>query len=246
VFWALALRALVTNQPEEARRYDEEALARARKTQQPYIEAEYTSMCSMMISMTSDDPRALELAENAFEVARPLGNDYILGLALEAGGIARYRTDPAAAIALLDEGIDVAAESSPATRDQSLFFKGIAHMSLREYGAAAQAFDAALAYHHASGAEYYQSMVLAACAGLLARTGSTSTATQLLGSLERLREKGRIIGAPRDLATQQRLRDRLQDSFDTNTFAELWAAGRQLTVDDAVSLARAELSQLFA
>jgi hypothetical protein len=89
-------------------------------------------------------------------------------------------------------------------------------------------------------------MVLAACAGLLARTGSASTAIQLLASLERLRDNGRIVGAPRDLAMQQQVRDRLQKTLDPNTFAELWAAGRQLTLDDAVSLARAELSQLAA
>ena len=240
----VALGVLVTNQPDEARRYDEEALARARKMHQPYVEAECLSICSMMIAMTSEDPRALALADQAIEVARPLGNDYLLDLALEAGGTARYRTDPAAAIALFDEVIEGSAISSPATRDQCIFFKGIAHASLREYGPAAQAFDAALAYQHAAGADYYQTMVLAAIAGLLARTGSTSTATQLLASLERLRDNGRIIGAPRDLAMQQQLRDRLRKTLDPNTFAELWAAGRQLTLDDAVSLARGELSQL--
>ncbi len=43
---------------------------------------------------------------------------------------------------------------------------------------------------------------------------------------------------------QQQLRDRLQDTVDPDTFAEVWAAGQHLTLDDAVSLARGELSQL--
>jgi hypothetical protein len=45
---------------------------------------------------------------------------------------------------------------------------------------------------------------------------------------------------------QQQLRDRLEHTLEPNTFAELWAAGRQLTLDDAVSLAQAELSQVAA
>jgi predicted ATPase/class 3 adenylate cyclase len=241
---AFGLEALVTNQPADARRYDEEALARASASQQPYVEAECMSTCSMMISMTSEDPRALELADHALELARPLGNDYCLAIALQAAGLARYRTDPPAAIALLDESIMVLQDSSPATRDMSLLFKGIAHGSLREYGLAAHALDAALAYHHAAGTEYYQRIGLAAVAGLLARTGSTSTASQLLGALERLRDDDLIVGAPRDLAMQQQLRDRLQRDVEPNTFAEQWTAGRRLTLDDAVSLARAELSQL--
>jgi hypothetical protein len=89
-------------------------------------------------------------------------------------------------------------------------------------------------------------MVLAAVARFLARIGSTSTAIQLLGSLQRLRDQGQIIGAPPDPAMQQQLRDRLQDTLEPKTLAELWTAGRRLTLDDAVSPARAELSQLAA
>jgi predicted ATPase/class 3 adenylate cyclase len=241
----LALGALVTNRPDEARSYAEQALVRAKADQDPYTEVECLSLCSVMISMTSEDPRALELAEQAIEMARHLGNDYLLFLALEDAGLAKYRADPAAAIALFEESrmhsLDVFT-----IRDHALFFKGIAHVRLREYWAAAQAFDAALAFHHAAGAQYYQSMVLAGVAGLLARTGSTSTAIQLLGSLEGLRDQGQVIGAPRDLAMQQRLRDRIQDSVEPDTFAELWAAGRRLKLDDAVSLARAELSHVAA
>jgi hypothetical protein len=43
---------------------------------------------------------------------------------------------------------------------------------------------------------------------------------------------------------QQQLRDRFQEIVEPDTFAELWAAGRRLTLDDAVSLARSELSEV--
>jgi hypothetical protein len=69
------------------------AAARASAAQQPYAEVDCLSLCSTMISMTSEDPRALELADQAIEMARPLGNDYLLSLALAQAGIAKYRTD---------------------------------------------------------------------------------------------------------------------------------------------------------
>jgi hypothetical protein len=53
-----------------------------------------------------------------------------------------------------------------------------------------------------------------------------------------------MSGAPRDLAVQEQLRNRLRQTIDPDAFADLWAAGRHLTPDDAVSLARAELSQV--
>ena len=240
----LSVSALITNQPTEARRHVEKALAQARAMEQPFLEVECLSVCSVMLSMTSNDPRRLELADQAIEIARRLGNDYCLALALEAGGLARYRSDPAAAIEFLDECTTISTGAALAVHDQALLFKGIAHISQHEYGPAAEAFDAALAFHHATGAAYYEGTVLAAVAAFLARIGSMSAATQLLGSLEHLSDQGDLIGAPRDLALRVSLRDRLHQTMDGETFAEYWAAGRQLTLDDAVSLARTELSQV--
>jgi predicted ATPase/class 3 adenylate cyclase len=240
---AFALGALVTNQPAEARRYSDEALKRAIAAHEPYVQAYCTAQNSIMISMTSDDPKALELADQALEMVRPLGNDFLLSIALEAAGVVRYLTDPTAAVALLDE-VTIIAAGQVAVRDMAIFFKGIAHVSLRQYRSAAQAFGDALALNHAAGAQYYECMVIAAIAHLLARTDSAAAALRLLGSLQRLRDDGQIIGAPRDLAMQEQLRDHLRQTIKADEFGDLWAAGRRLTLDDAVSLARAELSQV--
>ena len=194
--------------------------------------------------MISDDPRAMELADRSVEVARPLANEYLLALTLEAAGLARYRTDPTVAIALLDESMAVAGDSYASVTDMSLFFKGIAHVSLRNYALAAESLSASLARHHTTGASYYQSMVLAAIAGLLIRTGSVPAATRLLGALEHLRDDARMMGAPRDLGEQEKLRNRLQQITGPEEFAALWAAGRTLNLDEAVSLARSELTKV--
>jgi non-specific serine/threonine protein kinase len=240
---ARALEALVTNRPGDARAHVEAALARARSRGERYEETECLTHAAIVIALSIEDPRALRLADEAVDVARSIGNDFLLGLALEAAGIAHLRTNPSIAIALLDESMLVASCGS-SVDDQALFFRGVASLSLRQHEAAAASFDAALAHHHATGAEYYQSILLASIAALLTDAGSRPTPTQLLGCLERLRDEGRIIGAAIDLAAQDRLRERLLQLTDPDEFGARWAAGRALTLDQAVSLARAELAEV--
>jgi len=239
----LAVAALVTNRPAETCRFAEQAAAAAGSAHDPYRKTHCLAIASVMFSMTGDDDRGRELGDQAIELARSHGNEFVLGVALEAGGMARYRTDPEAAIALLDESILLSRGPSSAMADQALFFKGVAHLRLHEYEAAAQALEEALEHHHAAGAEYYASMALAMIAGLLARLGLPATAVRILGALARLRDEGRIIGAPRDLAMQQQLADHLRQAFAADEFTELWTDGRHLTLDGAIRLARAELLQ---
>ena len=241
---AFALDALVANRPVEARRYAEQALTRASADHDPYQEADFLVYASAMFAMTGDDPRGWEFADRAIEQARPLGNHFLLATALLAGGMARYRVDPEAAVALLDECIIVSTDANSEIPTEAFFFKGIAHLTLRQYGAAAEALDTALARHHAAGAEYYQSTALAAVAALLARLGSVSSAVRILGALARLREEGQMLGAPRDLAMQDQLADRLRQTTDPKEFAAWWADGRQLQSDDAVRLAQEALAQV--
>ena len=54
---------------------------------------------------------------------------------------------------------------------------------------------------------------------------------------ERLRDDGRILGAPRDLESQEQLRERLEREIEPDLFAALWAEGRAMTLDDAVAIA---------
>ena len=240
----LAVAALVTNRPADTRRCAEQAVAASHAAHDPYRKTHCLAIASVMFSMTGDNDRGRELGDEAIELARSHGNEFVLGVALEAGGMARYQTDPEAAIVLLDESILLSRGPSSAMADQALFFKGVAHARLHDYGAAAQALDEALVHHHAAGAEYYASMALAMIAGLLARLGFPATAVRILGALARLRDEGRIIGAPRDLAMQEQLADQLRQGLGTEEFAELRAHGRHLTLDGAVSLARAELLQV--
>ena len=72
---------------------------------------------------------------------------------------------------------------------------------------------------------------------LLRRRGRPDVAVRILALNERLRDDGRILGAPRDLQSQEQLRERLELEVEPQLFAALWAEGRAMTLDDAVTLA---------
>lgn len=101
---------------------------------------------------------------------------------------------------------------------------------------------------HELGEDYYQAMVLAGVAGLLAAVdvlvasrGPVDAAVRILAALARLREEDRIIGAPRDIKAQDRLRSHIEQAAGPEAFQTAWSAGNSLTLDDAVALARSEL-----
>ena len=102
---------------------------------------------------------------------------------------------------------------------------------------AADALLDALPVQQEVGEEYYVAMALSLAAVLLRRHGQHTVATRLLALNERLRDDGRILGAPRDLESQQHLRERLERELEPNEFAALWVEGRAMTLDEGVTLA---------
>jgi hypothetical protein len=236
-FSALALAALVQNRPEDSNRFGEESAALARARGDPFDLAESLSQTGLRISMTSDDPRGAALADESVEVARALGNDYALTVTLQAAGIARYRTDPARAIVLIEESFGLRSARGAAATATSRVIKAVAHLALRDDSSAADALLDALPVQQEVGEEYYLAMALSLAAVLLRRHGQATVAARILALNERLRDDGRIIGAPRDLESQEHLRDRLEREMEPDVFAALWAEGRAMTLDDAVTLA---------
>ena len=57
-------------------------------------------------------------------------------------------------------------------------------------------------------------------------------------------DEGRMLGAPRDLAMQEQLTDRLRQALSPDDFTQQWTEGRCLTPDDAVKLARIALAEV--
>jgi hypothetical protein len=235
-FLVQALVALEQTRAEDASRFSEEAVTVARRHGDPFELAEALSQAGLHISLTGDDLRGAALADEGVHIARSLGNQWSLSSALQAAGTARYRSDPARAIVLLQEAFDLLSEGGSITAvNRSM--KAFAHLAIRdEEGAAAELLQAIPAMHEAE-FEYYLSIGLAAAALLLRRRGEAEISVRLLALNQRLRDDGRILGAPRDLEGQAQLTARLEREIERPVFERLWAEGRAMSTDDAVTLA---------
>jgi predicted ATPase/class 3 adenylate cyclase len=243
-FLALALAALVQNRPADACRFSEEAVAAAHADSDPYQLAQALSFAGNIIGLSDEGPHALELTDEGLTIARALGNTGQLSFALQCAGTIRSRTDPATAIELLAESFDLPGTQLRYGARGSVFsFKAVAHIKLRQYPAAAHELCLALPMLQEAGEPYQQAIALALAASVLSRP-NPDYAVRLLALIDRLRDDGRFLGAPRDLESQALLRDRLHDRLDPIRFATLWAEGRAMTCDDAVAVALDELAAI--
>ena len=113
--------------------------------------------------------------------------------------------------------------------------KALAHLSLRDDRGAAIELLAGLPLIEQVGQEYYVAMALAGSGILFRRYGRSDLTARILAMNERLREEGRIVGAPRDLESQRLLQERLERELGPERYAALRAEGSTLTLDAAVA-----------
>jgi predicted ATPase/class 3 adenylate cyclase len=243
---ARGLAALVQDQPLEARRLGDEAIAIVRESGDRFATAEILSRAALFFSLSGDDSKGADLADEAVAIADTIGNDFLASASLEAAGIARYRTDPETAVQLLDQclGISPVRDSASGGANTHMM-KAVAHLALRQHRRAAQSLLAALPIMHESDEPYYETICLGTAALLFRRTGRPDAAVRLLGAIDLLREQGIIVGATRDLESQTQLRHRLERELSRTEFTTAWTEGRSLRLADAVFATLTELEELI-
>ena len=96
-----------------------------------------------------------------------------------------------------------------------------------------------------TGSEFFMATVIGTAAGLLSRSAA-GHAVQLLSALDRFRADSGMAGAPSDVEIQRRTRARLEESMNPNEFADSWALGSELSVEEAAALAEDALGRLGA
>jgi tetratricopeptide (TPR) repeat protein len=240
----LGIAALVSNHPEEAIARCEEALAAARAAADPYGEAYALQTLSLTCSFGGDGERGRSTADEALARARRLGTRFLIGGSLLAAGIARVTSEPEVALELLED----CAQMRPffaLQAGQTHFFRGVAHLRLGQPSAAAHALRAALLLMQEGGTDFLTATVIGAAAGLLARPAPGET-VQLLSALDRFQADSGIAGAPADVEGQRRTRAGLEESMAPEEFADSWALGAELSVEDAAALAHDALGKLDA
>jgi predicted ATPase/class 3 adenylate cyclase len=241
----LGIAAMESNHPEEGIAYCEEALDAARKHGDRWEELHALHFLALNCSLCGEPERGRILADEALAGARRLGNGYLVAQTLFDAGLARAHTEPEVAVRLLEEA-DVASRiRNPNRLGQAAFFRGIAHLRLRQVPEAARALRTSLPLMQETGSDFFTSTLIGTAAGLIARS-SPGAATQLLAALDRYFAEAGIPGAPNDVASRQRTRARVEESLDRDAFADAWAHGATMSIDEAAALAQGELDRLDA
>ncbi len=237
----LGIAELESNRPGTAISRCEEAVAAARTIGDRFWELFSLGNLSLACSFGGDDERGRRVADELMTAARRLGNRFLIGTALLDGGIARITSEPEVAIELLEECVRVAPSST--TLGQSYFFRGVAHLRLGQPAEAARALREALPHMQETGSDFFTATVIGTVSGVVARR-APGTAAELLAALDRFRVESGIEGAPGDVEVQRRTRAHLEASMDPAELAAAWARGAVLSIEEATTLARAELTEL--
>ena len=241
----LGITAMESNHPEEAIAYSEEALVAAREHGDPWEELHALHFLALNCTLCGELERGQKLADEALAGARRLGNGYLVAQTLFVAGQARAQTEPEVAIDLLEEAAVASRIRNVNRLGQAAFFRGIAHLRLRQVPEAARALRTSLPLMQETGSDFFTSTLIGTAAALISRSGPVAAA-QLLAALDRYFTEAGIAGAPNDVATRERTRARVEEALDPDGFADAWANGAAMSIDEAAALAYDELGKLDA
>jgi tetratricopeptide (TPR) repeat protein len=239
----LGIAELESNRPLEAIARYEEGVDAARASGDDYDVLLARSFLALGCILSGESARGLAITEEVLVGARRIGNTSLLTHALQSAGIARVRSEPERAVELLEECEERSKGLRSGIIDQTRYFRGVAHLAMGRSADAARELRSALTIMRERGSDYFASMVVGTTAALLARD-EPSLATRLLGALDRFRTEHEITGAAGDLESQHRTRARLERRLDATEFADAWALGTEMTLDEVVALTDAELEKL--
>ena len=215
----------------------EEALAIAREMNLPLRVATALNNLALVLWNLGDLDRARTLLGESADIKRSEGN--LVGLAISLGNlgaIADATGDLDAATTYLEESlaIDRRLGNLPGIADSLGNLAGIVAPTGDLPRAAA--LDAeALAIRRDLGDQMSIAFSLEGIASTAARAGRLEAAARLFGAAERLRE---AIGAPLPPTERERYEHSVaipRDSLPADTFAQAWAAGRVLSLDEAIA-----------
>lgn len=241
----LGIAALESNQPEAAIAYCDEALAAARDHGDPWHELNALQFVAITCLLGGAPERGRQVADELLARARRLGNSYLIGQGLFDAGLARVYTEPEIAVELFEEGDTARASRNANLAGQTAFFRGVAHLRLRQMPEAARALRASLRLHQQQDADFFIGTTISMAATLVARNAPVPAA-QLLAALDRYATESGIPGAPEDIASRQRTRERVEEALGPEAFVGAWAQGAAMSIDEAAALAHDELGTIEA
>jgi predicted ATPase/DNA-binding SARP family transcriptional activator len=226
---------------QRAKALAEERLAFARELGDGDAIAASFHQLGLLAADAGDHERARALYEEAVRLGRLAGHRSLALWITDLGSLARWEGDVARASALLEEALAMHREADDKS-GVAYALEELALVALREGRSrtARSLLAESLRLWHAAGAtNLIVQGALDSHAAAIAAQGDAERAAQLLGSAEALRESMGIrplfqekTESPRNLAAAA-----ARDQVGDDAFAEAFARGRTLSLDQAVALA---------
>jgi hypothetical protein len=184
---------------------------------------------------------AIETAERGAALARASGGPTNHSTALVNLAVACLPVDPARARAIADEarGVDGFDRELPSNAMRQLMIASV-YAGTGDDAAALEMLLPALAHCRRTGERFVLPNALESTARSLGRLGQQEVATRLLAATVRFREQSGVRGAQGDDASRARAERRLRRALGDEEFERQWAAGAELSIDEAIVLAIAE------
>ena len=189
-----------------------------------------------------DYVRARTCYQEARTLWQAVGNKRWLAFSLlHLGRVARAEGDFAQAEALLEASLTL----HRAQGDQNYVAYTLGVMGYTAYqqgnlNLAALRFKESLSLLRMNPAGLDAAQVLAGLAWVANRKGDAGRATQLLGALESLRQTQELALHPANRTEYDRARADMRASLGEDAFQKVWAAGRTMTLEQAIAYALAE------
>jgi predicted ATPase len=194
-------------------------------------------------ALMNDDPaRAQPILEESAETFRDLGDYHsMLLVTRNLAGIAED-DDPARARALHEDNLRVARETgNPRIEASTLGALATLAVGDGRLDDASAMLDGSLRLHQSLGDLLDTAVDLCRTAAVFSRVGKPAAAVRILASFEGFRQDVGIRSASVAEMNEETLAA-ARAQFDPEAFAEVWDEGRELTSDEALAFALAELS----
>jgi tetratricopeptide (TPR) repeat protein len=187
----------------------------------------------------SDYAQATVLFQEGLALARQDGNPYTVATALMTlARVVRAEGDYARAIELYKESLAAFLELEDAFGVFVLFELAQATIDLGDYARATALFRQIISEHKE--ARWTIPASLEGLAALAAAQGAGERAARLWGAAEVVREATNLPIDAIDARAYERWVAAARTRFDANAFAAAWAAGRAMTVEQAIAYALSE------
>jgi predicted ATPase len=231
---------------ERALALQEEALAIAREVGEPLRVATALNNLALLVWNSGEIDRAIALLEESIAIKREKGNRVGLVSSLNNLGMLMVeKGDLARALAYLDETLAIDRDlGSPDGIADSLGNIASLTSAQGDYSRAAGLELEALELRRELGDKISIAYSIHGIAATAARAGFAETSVRLFGAEEQLRTE---VGAPVPPSEQERYEEgvaRARSVLAEHAFAQAWAEGRALSLDDAIAEARRAARQL--